>query len=138
MKRSLIVVVLLLMPLLGACGSVPGPDEIVMVLPVGDPERGRQAFAGLRCGSCHEVQGEPDLTEAHLIGRAPELIRGQSGWSAGDWASAIVAPGHETSWDVDAAGGETDLPEVEMPPLWDRMSVGDLMDLVAFLERPGP
>lgn len=137
MSRDLLLLAAVLATCLCGCvSSVPGPDEVVMVLPVGDPERGRHAFASLQCGSCHEVQDEPDLAAAHRIGRAPVLIRGRDGWSAGDWATAIVAPGHETSWDAGTAGGETDLPEVEMPPLWDRMSVGDLMDLVAFLERP--
>lgn len=136
MRRWTTVVVLLLAAVASGCGSVPGPDEIVMVLPVGDPVRGRYAFSNLQCGSCHEVQGEPDLAAAHRIARAPVLQPGRSGWTAGDWASAIVAPAHETSWDPDAVG-ETDLPEVEMPSLWDRMSVGDLMDLVAFLEGAG-
>ncbi len=131
----LTALLLLLIPfsqVLTSCASTTSePDIVSMALPVGDPALGEHAFRALRCGACHEVKGLPELSIARRISNAPVLIPGNPSFSAGDWATAIVAPAHEISWSEVRA--ESDLPAVEMPEYYDRMTVGELMDLVAFL-----
>lgn len=120
-----------------SCTSVqPGPDEVSMVLPVGSPEYGEMAFRALRCGACHRVEGIPELSHARRISQAPTLIPGNPEFTAGELATAIVAPGHEATWKE--GDPVSDTPLSEMPDYYDLMTVGDLMDLVAFLEgTPG-
>lgn len=131
-----VLTVLLLAAGLGGCASAGlGPDEVVLVLPVGDPDLGEQAFRNFRCGSCHEVAGEPDLKATRRLSQAPTLIRGNEEFSAGRWASAIVAPGHEASFEP--AEGRQPTDPLDMPELYDEMTVGELIDLVAFLEHKG-
>ena len=116
-----------------SCVSVrPSPDEVLMVLPVGSPAYGEMAFRALRCGACHHVKGLPELSHARRRSQAPTLIPGNPEFTAGDWATAIVAPSHEVTWEE--SDPVTDTPQSEMPNYYDRMTVGELMDLVAFLE----
>lgn len=96
---------------------------------------GEEAFRSLRCGACHEVQGRPGLSMARRLSPAPTLIRGNPKFGPGDWATAIVAPAHEVSWS--RAREDGDLEELDMPEYYDLMTIGELMDLVAFFGIEG-
>ena len=107
-------------------------------LPAGDSDSGREAFVALRCIHCHGVKG------VHL--EHPELYRriridlAASTRFVTDSASLILAiatPRHVTQERYGAALSPTDWDRIDpfMPDFSTRMTVRELMDLVAFLEQ---
>lgn len=120
---------------LPACTSAPlARDEVRMVLPVGSPKLGYLAFQDLACNVCHRVEGYPELAAEEQVAEAPILVPGSPRFDAGRWASAIVAPDHDVSW-TPPVPERRRLEPSAMPVYYDWMTVGELMDLVAFLER---
>jgi mono/diheme cytochrome c family protein len=98
-------------------------------LPAGDPVHGRQVFAAMGCHACHTVRGEavemgdtklgPELTgvgahhpEAYLL----ESILNPN-------AVIVEGPGYT------GADGRSIMPDYR-----DRLTVGQLLDLVAYLK----
>jgi len=115
-------------------------------LPDGDVDRGARAFAELGCGRCHDVVGEPP---AHAGARADTIVElgGEISrvHSYGELVTALANPTHEI------AGGSRDredrvvdgVSKMELEGFNERMSVAQLIDLVAFLQskyerRPEP
>ncbi len=99
--------------------------------PPGDVRRGRAVFLRLQCFICHAIDGErfppttrpgPNLTEA---GRHP----------AGNLIESIMNP---NAMILDGPGYTDQRGLSIMPEYRNRMSVGELVDLVAYLKSLGP
>jgi len=107
--------------------SVGGPRAGTVTPPTGDITRGRAVFVRLRCFTCHTVRGErfaaatrpgPDLTGIGI--RHP-----------GDLVDSIMNP-NATILD---GPGYTDAQGLSiMPDFRDNLTVGELIDLVAYLK----
>jgi mono/diheme cytochrome c family protein len=103
------------------------PPGWILTPPSGDPRRGRAVFAGLACFTCHHVAGEtfppstlpgPDLTNVgahHPPGYLLESVLNPD-------AVIVQAPGY-----TDPQGRSI------MPDFRNRLSVNQLVDLVAYL-----
>lgn len=96
------------------------------VLPEGDTQKGKEAFIGLNCHTCHTVAGEvlPDVQRAikapHLGG---EVYRVKS---YGELVTSVINPKHVISKDWEGTASP-------MPVVNDRMTVQQMIDIVAFL-----
>lgn len=107
-------------------------------LPAGNPDSGREAFVGLRCIHCHGVKGV-DLQHPELYRRcridladAPRFVTDSQ-----SLILAIANPRHVTQERYGAVLSivERDRFEPFMPDFSSRITVRQLMDLVAFLEQ---
>jgi len=114
---------------LHASGGVP--PGWIFTPPAGDAARGREVFARLECFTCHGVRGErfprpsrpgPDLTG--VGGHHP----------AGYLAESIMNPNAVI---VEGRGYTGPDGRSIMPDYRDSLSVGDLIDLVAYLKSLG-
>ncbi len=101
-------------------------------LPAGDPARGRSVFADLECHKCHELKGEtlPAVSRGDTdVG--PELTGMGVRHPAEYLAESILTPNAVivTSPGYTGPDGRS-----IMPSFADSLSVGQLVDLVAFLK----
>lgn len=139
LNNSRLAALLLVAVLLGAC-TVLQPTPGVTYLPEGDVETGKAAFVDLKCHQCHSVSGKqiqpPEADKAsvyldlggkiHRINSFSELVR------------AVVSPNHIISGkylqqlDDISKTGEIESP---MPDFIDKMTVKQLIDLMAFLNK---
>ncbi len=119
--------------LLCAGGCQPSDEALDgFVLPEGRADAGERAFTRLGCNDCHVIEGRDDLrmedaSEMRIpLGDAD--IRG-----AGDLATSIINPSHRVAgrFAQEGLGGETSSP---MRNYKDLITVGELADLVAFLQ----
>lgn len=104
-------------------------------LPVGDADRGRDAFIALECHACHRVEGKdwpsysatPEAAIA-LGGHTPRIE------SHGDIVTSIINPSHRLarSYQARASSSERASPMASRY-LNEVMTVQQLVDLVAFL-----
>lgn len=125
--------------LLSACVAPPprprpSPEEI-LVVPVGDPLAGRQAFINLSCTSCHAVLGDPSLPSPTSADRGPTFGPAQAQQQLGRLVTSIVSPSHSIPIEIRARLEEQVSP---MGDFSDRMTVRQLIDLVAYLRAQGP
>lgn len=114
-----------------------------LYLPDGDAARGAVAFHELGCATCHGIAGEPESVRASAGAPEPPeaLILGGPVTRVetyGELVTSIIHPEHEIS----RSSGDGGL-LAEMPVANERMTVIQLIDLVAFLqstyeERPLP
>ncbi len=130
MSKKLCVLCLLLAASLAHAGPDVDHQKIDLVVPVGDPQAGREAFAALNCTSCHAVQGDRDLAQPVAMVPVPVLGSTHGKMSPGKLASSIVSPSHTVSKEV-AVQTEGELSP--MGDLTEAMTVRQLIDLVAFL-----
>jgi len=97
--------------LLGICGAA---------FAVGDPAAGREAFAKLRCNSCHSVYGQEPKGQVplrDLSKETPEAV-----------ANLIVARTH--------LAPEALFDEIAMSAVASQMTNRELADIVAYLRKP--
>ncbi len=127
LKKLLIAALILGAPVVYAAPE-PEFDKIDLVVPIGDAEAGRAAFIELSCTSCHAVQGETGM--AKPVAAVPVLGPSHGKLSPGKLASAIVAPSHTVSKEVDK---KTEGKLSPMADFSDTMTVRQLVDLVAYL-----
>lgn len=129
--RLPIAVLLLLVS--AACNDPQSPRGFS--LPLGDIDRGREAFVMLECTTCHEVVGE-DLPQPER--RAPDISVRLGGETMrvrtyGELVTSIINPSHRIAQgyrpDAVAPQGVS-----RMTVYNDVMTVSQLIDLVAFLE----
>lgn len=112
--------------------SRQGQDSVY--LPEGDPEQGQVEFVSLGCAGCHNVVGA-ELPETEG-GAVRVLLGSQTGrkMSYGQLVTSIVNPSHRLSpryrKDEVSQDGES-----LMVSYNDVMTVGQLTDLVAFLQK---
>jgi mono/diheme cytochrome c family protein len=115
----------------GSCASSgPDPEAYPVVVPAGDPELGREVFLRYRCDVCHRVVGDPDLQMPTLEPAGPDLGLAVARAGAGRLISSIVAPSHELA--IEEAWEQQGLSP--MPGFNERLTVAELLDLVAYLE----
>ncbi|MEZ5396834.1 MAG: cytochrome c [Bryobacterales bacterium] len=94
----------------------------------GDPARGKAAFIELRCYGCHRVAGDQDLPEPDqaaatvTLGGDVSEIR-----TDGYLVTSIIHPSHRAR-SPQTVEGESPMPD------YTRMSVRQLIDLVAYLQ----
>jgi mono/diheme cytochrome c family protein len=114
-------------------GCSPGA-ALGIYLPVGNADRGREAFIGLECHACHRVEGVdlPAYSGASpaiaLGGHTPRIE------SHADIVTSIINPSHRLarSYRTRASSSERESP-MAARYLNDVMTVQQLVDLVAFL-----
>ncbi len=90
--------------ILSAC-SAPGPpgapdknaERVEIVLPMGEVEAGKQAFANLGCVSCHVVSGVDGLPPPQDLDTAVDLAKSVRGLSRSAIVTSIIAPAHVNS-----------------------------------------
>jgi mono/diheme cytochrome c family protein len=98
----------------------------------GDVERGKMAFAELKCNTCHEVAGV-DLGKPTIDPPVPVVLGGKvpSPKTDGYLVTSIINPSFELApypaSQITAAGKSR-------MPAYDRISVRQLTDIVAFLQ----
>lgn len=97
-----------------------------LTLPPGDAERGRTVFARLQCSGCHTVQGER-LPAARRPG--PDLS-GIGSRHPADLVESIMNP---NAMIVDGPGYTDAHGSSTMPDYREKLTVGELIDLVAYL-----
>ena len=105
-------------------------------LPDGDVERGKAAFAELKCQTCHTVKGTDipspgkDYAYVRVVVLGGEIRRVKT---YGELVTSIINPSH-----VLAPGYPKDLITKDghsaMPDFNDSMTIRQLIDLVAFLQ----
>lgn len=101
--------------------------------PDGDGERGKAAFIALGCHACHDVDGVP-LPKASLRPKVPVLLGGtlDKPMTDGYLVTSIIYPSYELApypRSEITSGGES-----RMPRYADRLTVQQLVDIVAFLQ----
>jgi len=112
----------------GAGGSRAG----TVTPPRGDAERGRAVFARLECATCHAV---PDQSFAPPTRPGPDLA-GIGARHPGEIVESIMNPNAQI---LDGPGYTDERGLSTMPDYRDRLTVGELSDLVEYLrsfERP--
>jgi mono/diheme cytochrome c family protein len=116
---------------LQACSS---QSAVGFRLPTGDAARGREAFVGLQCNSCHQVAGIAALQSTGPLGvtLGGHTVRVET---YGDLVTAIINPSHELArgYPVEqiSRNGES---LMSAAYLNDVMTVQQLVDIVAFLQ----
>ncbi len=145
----------LLVVLAAACGCVrePSPEKraatptttsgyesVMLALPVGDAQAGRQAFLDLKCTTCHRITFETGFPAPFSDNPGPDLDARPPHRGPSDLATAIVAPSHAVSTKV---GSELKMRlEGNLSPMGDfsqAMTVRQLSDIVAYLRSvPAP
>ena len=112
-----------------------GQRQDSVFLPEGDPDQGQAEFIALGCAGCHGVIGA-ELPEPAETGPVRVLLGSQTGrkMSYGRLVTSIVNPSHRLSprysKDKISQDGES-----LMVSYNDVMTVGQLTDLVAFLQK---
>jgi hypothetical protein len=102
-------------------------------LPGGDPEKGKAAFVSLQCHTCHQVAGV-DLPAPPSKAPINFLIGGDVTrlHSYGELVTSIINPSHGLSRRFDKKQMEESKLS-PMPEFNHLMTVGQMIDLVAFL-----
>jgi mono/diheme cytochrome c family protein len=103
----------------------PPPGELTPV------ERGRQVYARYGCAMCHGERGQGGVANpnAETEGKVPAVMYVAEGYTAEELA-ALIRRGTPTIGKADPQGP---VPPYRMPGWGDRMSEGELADLVAYL-----
>lgn len=102
------------------------------ILPEGRAEAGERAFTRLGCNACHIIDGREDLRQDEPDQMQVPIGRTGTG-SRGELATSILNPSHrvDESFAASGADGEISSP---MRNYRDLITVGELADLVAFLQ----
>ena len=119
----------------GLVGCMPGPRSGAgLRLPDGDVDHGRAVFVAMKCHACHRVAGV-DLPEPVADPPVPVVLGGERPYprTDGDILTAIVNPSHRI-----VPAGKAELVQAgglsRMGDFRDAMTVGELVDLVAFVQ----
>lgn len=120
---------------LAATVSACAPNTALLVrFPLGNVQRGREAFVALECNACHRVGGiemaaradAPPL-EIALGGHTPRIE------TYGDIITAIVNPSHRLARSYRDEAGRERLSPMAAEFLNDVMTTQQLVDVAAFL-----
>ncbi len=130
-----------------------GAERVEIILPMGQAEAGKQAFANLGCVSCHVVSGTPGLPPPQDLETAVDLAASVRGLSRSAIVTSILAPAHVNAQATELWSDWSDKQRVWLGPgqhvteeeeAPDRtlsrmtnystvMTVGQLADLAAFV-----
>ena len=119
----------------GATLAACAPNTALIVrFPLGDVQRGREAFVSLECHACHRIDGvelashpSPSSFNVLLGGHTPRIE------TYGDIITAIVNPSHRLARSYRAAVGRDRLSPMAAEFLNDVMTTQQLVDIAAFL-----
>lgn len=105
------------------------------VLPEGDVLAGKQSFADLGCVQCHTVEGvsfevTPELPEELIVPLGGPVQRAKT---YGQLVTSVIHPSETIADTLDAYQTEDGKPM--MPDYKAIMSVGEMVDIVAFLRE---
>jgi sulfur-oxidizing protein SoxX len=123
---------------LALAGCAPDPQSPQgFTLPEGDIKAGKAAFADLGCNRCHTVAGaelpayEGDLPVSIELGGEVYRVK-----TYGQLVTAIINPQHVLSpkFLKEINLEQRDAAESPMPSFNDKMTVAQMIDLVAFLQ----
>ena len=129
MKTLCILTAWLVVALISGCTPSPKSSRGFR-LPDGDAEKGQQAFLALKCHRCHKVEGVelPAPVSFNLtLGGQTSRVR-----TYGELVTSIINPSHVLS--PQYKKGLADSKESPMPDVTHDMTVGQLIDLVAFIQ----
>jgi len=116
-----------------ACNSGRYSAAAFHLPPDGNVERGKAAFVGLGCNTCHEVSGA-DLPAPTVQPPVPVVLGGAVDARLSDayLVTSIIYPSYELApypkQEISSAG------QSRMPHYADRITVRELTDIVAFLQ----
>ena len=134
MKILQLLFALALVVVLSGCEAGPKSAR-GFTLPEGDPEKGKAVFTQLHCHGCHSVEGvelpeaeDPEQTIVRLGGQVPRIK------TYGELVTGIINPSHRLARGYSAESISSEEGESKMRNYNDVMSVGQLIDLVAFLQ----
>lgn len=130
MKSRSSMILMLAAALLTGCGVNPKSSRGFR-LPDGDVKKGEQAFRDLKCHRCHKVEGvespAPEKFNLVLGGETAQVK------TYGQLVTSIINPSHVLSERYQNELAQTR--ESPMPSYANEMTVGQMIDLVAFLQR---
>jgi mono/diheme cytochrome c family protein len=116
-----------------AAACVPNTALLVR-FPLGDIQRGREAFVALECNACHRIEGaaiaahpSPASVSVALGGHTPRIE------TYGDIITAIVNPSHRLARGYRAVAGRGEPSPMTAQFLNDVMTTQQLVDIAAFL-----
>lgn len=120
----------LTLALLAGCDSGPKSGR-GFVFPEGNSERGRKAFAGLKCHECHRVDGMTDLPAPTVAPEKIVLLGGEVPTlrTYGELVTAVIHPAQARTA---RAPGRTEQ-DPGMPSFNETMTVAQMLDIVTFL-----
>lgn len=128
MKTLILVPLIVALGLLAACDNPKSARGFR--LPDGDSIAGKQVFLSLECNRCHSVEGidlPPPLEfNIHLGGESPRIK------TYGELVTSVINPSHVISGKLKAELREGKISP--MPEFNKRMTVQQMIDLVAFLQ----
>ncbi|UCF39021.1 MAG: c-type cytochrome [Acidobacteriota bacterium] len=118
-----------------------GCAEERLFLPDGNAVAGKQAFTDMQCYACHEVPGEDYPAPSAITPTFVDLDAERLEQTRHQLVESIIAPSHrfaapeppegETAGDLNIRSGT----KSRMSDYSDRMTVGQMLDLVAYLEE---
>jgi putative copper resistance protein D len=103
-----------------------GPRSGTVTPPRGDAAHGRAVFGRLECATCHAI---PDAQFSAPIQPGPDLA-GIGGRHPGEIVESIINPNAQI---LDGPGYTNEQGRSTMPDYRDRLTVGELIDLVEYL-----
>ncbi len=120
---------------LAAAGCQNPRSSAGFSLPAGDADRGKLAFVELKCHECHRVEGA-DLPAPVAVPPVPVVLGGEIPHvkTDGELVASIIHPSHKIArgYPVDAVKrGDGS----RMPDYADAMTVRQMIDVVAFLQK---
>lgn len=134
MKRIVQVIALGMVPIF-LSGCIPGPKSAHgLHLPDGDVDKGKAAFLALHCNTCHRVDGVElpvPVTTAPtnvVLGGAVSRIR-----THGELVTSVINPSHGLAPGFPREAIK-DGKLSPMPEFNDFMTVGQMIDIVTFLQ----
>ena len=128
--KTLGLAAVLAVALLTGCGAGPKSGR-GFVFPEGNSERGRQAFAGLKCYECHRVEGVADLP-APIVAPEKVVLLGGEVPTLRTYGELVTAVIHPAQARTAGAPGRTEQ-DPGMPPANETMTVVQMLDIVTFL-----
>ena len=123
-------------PVVRSSGGGADYETVMLTLPRGSADAGRQTFVDLRCSSCHTVEGDSGLPAPVSDSPGPPLGPALSDRPPGSVATAIVAPSHAMS--IRTSPETRANVEGVLSPMGDysdTMTVRQLVDLIAYLDE---
>lgn len=134
LPRLQLVAIILVALCYGACSKAPPQTGKGFYLPPGNAERGKAAFVAMKCHECHTVPGvnlpERSTRPTRVVQLGGEVSRVRS---YGDLVTSILYPSHAIS-DLISPEARAQLHGASPMPLHDTMTVGQLVDIVTFLQ----
>lgn len=130
-RTKRVVAAAVLVATLAACAP---NTALVVYFPLGNIQRGREAFVALECHACHRIADiempahpSPSSLSVVLGGHTPRIE------SYGDIITAIVNPSHRLARSYRTVAGRGELSPMSAEFLNDVMTTQQLVDIAAFL-----